>query len=382
MSASPADILIAGGGPAGATAAIFLARANLRVTLCEQKSFPRHKVCGEFMSTHIREPLRQLDLLDWFDHTAGPPVHRVHICNADGPTLTAPMSRAPDGHYPRAISRDALDEQLLARAAQAGATVLQPCKILAIDGSAATGFTARTDHGILHSRTVILAHGLAQRGDMRSTTTPPKTTGNYLCFKTHLAHVDLPDHAIAIAGAPGLYAGLVRTSDLHQPRFSLAFVITRDRLDRHGNSGESQLHALLRDNPQFARLLRHAQPLTPWLASGPLIPGIRTIYHDGRFFVGNAAGEVHALVGEGITLAMRSAALLARTLTQPHALTNLDHAGALYTTQWRREFRWRYLSSLAFANLLMRPSLTSIAASILDQFPPLLPHCVRITGKW
>ena len=44
------DIIIAGGGPAGASAAIHLATRGARVLLAEQKKFPREKLCGEFIS--------------------------------------------------------------------------------------------------------------------------------------------------------------------------------------------------------------------------------------------------------------------------------------------------------------------------------------------
>jgi menaquinone-9 beta-reductase len=116
------------------------------------------------------------------------------------------------------------------------------------------------------------------------------------------------------------------------------------------------------------------------MASGPLEPGIRRIYEDGKFFVGNAAGEVHALVGEGITLAMRGAEVLADVVREL-GLGDLAGAGREYEGRWRREFAWRYGAANVFANLMMRPALAGMAGSVLEAWPGLLEACIRRSGK-
>jgi flavin-dependent dehydrogenase len=103
------------------------------------------------------------------------------------------------------------------------------------------------------------------------------------------------------------------------------------------------------------------------------------VYRDGRFFVGNAAGEVHALVGEGITLALRGAAILADTVA---ALGVGAAAGAAYERAWRREFALRYHAANVFAHVAMRPGVAGVVAGLLDRQPELMRACVASTGKW
>ena len=56
------DVAVIGGGVAGCAAAIQLAQKNLRVVLCEAKSYPHHKVCGEFLSPECTRLLDSLGL--------------------------------------------------------------------------------------------------------------------------------------------------------------------------------------------------------------------------------------------------------------------------------------------------------------------------------
>jgi flavin-dependent dehydrogenase len=367
------DIVIVGGGPAGASAAALLARQGRRVALCEGKAFPREKVCGEFMGVRARPLLARLGTLEAFDAAAGPAITRV-AAHAGRRTVRGEIPVTAEGHAARAISRAALDESLLAAARAAGAWVFQPCHVSAVMGSAAEGFVVRTDGGPLRARAVALAHGLARRGDMAPAAAAP-AAGAYVCFKAHFTGCDLDPATIAIGGAQGVYAGLVASSGA---RCSLAFVVRRDRLARVGPAPDDQLGALAAENAGFRAMLRSATRAGAWLACGPLAPGIRQVYRDGRFFLGNAAGEVHALVGEGITLALGAGGLLADAVAA-HGLT--EAAGRAYERAWRRSFTARYRAAQLFVNLIMRPAPAACAATLLRACPAAMNACVRWAGK-
>jgi flavin-dependent dehydrogenase len=133
--------------------------------------------------------------------------------------------------------------------------------------------------------------------------------------------------------------------------------------------------------------LRDATRVGPWLAAGPLRPGIRVDSNDGIFRIGNAAGEAHPIIGEGMSMALQSAWLLsALLLTRPShsGLANLTwqrDIAARYAAQWRQQFAPRLRLAKIFAQLAMRPLTASAVLWVAKCWPGLLTLGARLSGK-
>lgn len=128
-----------------------------------------------------------------------------------------------------------------------------------------------------------------------------------------------------------------------------------------------------------------AQRAGPWLTVGPLRPSVHHLAADTLFRVGNAAGESHPLIGEGIGMALQSAALLACELTRlsPAAMTAYvaHDVQRCYALAWRREFSRRLHMAAIYAHIAMRPLLARPARALLGRWPKLLTGAARIAGK-
>ena len=121
------DAIVIGAGPAGASAALLLARAGWSVALLERSSFPRAKVCGEYLSASNLPLFDQLGIGTRFRTMAGRPVRKVGLFA--GATMAQAELPRPRGAHPewgRALAREHLDTWLRDEARAAGVAILQP----------------------------------------------------------------------------------------------------------------------------------------------------------------------------------------------------------------------------------------------------------------
>ncbi|EQD78771.1 geranylgeranyl reductase, partial [mine drainage metagenome] len=210
------DVVILGGGPSGATAAILLAQAGWKVAIVEKAQFPRRKVCGEFISGTTWPLLRKLGVADPLMEIAGPIVRRVGVYSGDAMVtaqLVAPTDKAEDGG--RAIGREHLDTQLLKRAAEVGADVWQPFALASFVENG-NGYMCNIinkcsrEERALSSRLLIAAHGSCESGAMPTQNfRRPQRTSDLFGFKAHFLNSTLPSDLMPLLAFPGGYGGMV-----------------------------------------------------------------------------------------------------------------------------------------------------------------------------
>jgi len=376
------DALIIGGGPAGATAGILLARAGWKTLVLEQSEFPRRKVCGEFISAPTLPLLHALGVAEGFHAMAGPEVNRIGLYNAETILETAMPPFKGSAPYGRALGRDRLDDMLLKAAAQAGAEIAQPWKALRLvrqgDRLVCTARQANNKASSdFHARIVIAAHGSWEPGELPSQPAHRATLpGDLFGFKAHFRNASLQRGLMPLLVFQGGYGGMVETDD---GRVSLSCCIRQDRLAAIRQPGMSAGEAVLDYIRSTCRGVREvldgASLDQSWLASGPIRPGIRRSPMPDVYLVGNAAGEAHPIIADGISIAMQSSWLLCRNLLEDIRMA--EH----YDQAWRRQFRARIVASSLFAQLAIRPWVTAMLHPAFRQMPSLLGAGAWLAGK-
>ncbi|ARB91253.1 NAD(P)/FAD-dependent oxidoreductase [Legionella longbeachae] len=385
------DVLIIGGGPAGATTAILLAKAGWSVGLIEKKEFPRKKVCGEFISATSLPLLQILGLEKFYFENGGPEVTRVGLYAGDV-ILTAnmPHMNSSANPYGRALGREYLDTALINEAKLNGVTIWQPCEAIHLQNKNGLFFcTIKKEAKISEtvcSLRVVMAYGSWGK-KIDSSDAKIHKDCDLLAFKAHFKNCSLSKNMMPLLAFPGGYGGLVHSSP---QQVALSCCIRRDTLKnlRLKSPDLPAGEAVFKYIKEHCRGVREVFELAhiddKWLAAGPIQPGIRTCYKNGIFFVGNIAGEAHPVVAEGISMAMQSAWLLSQSLIQFNMKqnNNLNDAGKYYTQQWRKYFAHRIYASIFLAHLAMlKPWGRALLLPIIQQFPALLSLGAKFSGK-
>jgi 2-polyprenyl-6-methoxyphenol hydroxylase-like FAD-dependent oxidoreductase len=380
------DAIVIGAGPAGSTTALRLARAGWSVAIVEKAEFPRRKVCGEFISAPTLRLLAELGVAGDVTARAGPEVRELAVYA--GPRMAVgPMPPAkPPYRYGRALGREQLDTLLLQAARAAGADVWQPFRV--------RGWTRRSGRYCceLHSDAaeteleapiLIAAHGSWDTGRLSL----PREASDLLGFKAHFTGAVLDPDRMPLVAFPGGYGGLVRSDG---GRTSFSCCIRRDALtsSRASMPGASAGAAVLEHAMRTCRGLREslagAVREGAWLAAGPLRIGMHPVCGDGFFAVGNALGEAHPVVAEGISMAIQSAWLLSERFVaaKPGAASVvLDATAREYQAEFRAHFEKRMGFASVVAALAMRPAFAGAASGVLENVPRLLGFGARWAGK-
>jgi len=390
------DVLIIGAGVAGSTAAIRLAQAGWSVALVEKQRFPRRKVCGECVAAPNLALLDALGTGLAFERLAGAPLRRVALCVGED-TLIAPLPRSTDSAHPwgRALGREHLDTLLLHRAAALGATVWQPwivramsreglhhlCRVQARDSG---------DSVTLRAPVVIDAHG-SWGSDPRGEETRrhPARGSDLFAFKGNFTGAELDPDLLPVLTFPGGYGGMVLADG---GVLTLACCLRRDLLQsiRDRAPGVKAAVAVQAHLAASCRAVRDAldgaRQEGAWLSAGPIRPGLRTPSRSPtEFAIGNAAGEAHPILGEGISMAIQSAWLLCDQLIPQRDELIAGRAGAraarVYASAWRRNFAPRIRAAALFAHLAMRAARASWAMPLLRRWPGILTASARFGGK-
>lgn len=320
-----ADVLIVGGGPAGAAAAIRLARAGRAPELIERTTGPHDVVCGGFLGWDALAALARLGI-----DAAGlgaRPIRRLRLIGG-GRTVEAVLP-----HEAAGLSRRTLDAALLAAAGAAGAAVTRGLAVRAADGE--TRRVRLDDDGEIAAEALLIATGKhALRGVARAADTAAGAVG----LRTALGPSPALDRALAGAIElhlfDGGYAGLLLQED---GRTNLCLSVAQARLKREGGV-EGLVATLQRELPALAKRMAEG-PAPDWLAISGVPYGWRARETaPGLWRIGDQASVIASLAGDGIAIALASGMAAADALL---AGTSAD--------VWQREWAARARRPLAVA---------------------------------
>jgi menaquinone-9 beta-reductase len=358
----PFDLVVIGGGPAGTAAAITATRSGARVLLLEAKDFPRHKVCGEFVSAESLDVLAEL----FRDSESGralldtAPVMRRARLFLGSRTVEAPVAPAAVS-----ITRYDLDAALWEAARLAGVETQARCEVTAITGEGP--LEATTSSGVYGARAIVIAAGRwSQFTPDRSMPSGPRWIGvkghfreKHPCSSTDLYFFD---HG---------YCGVQPVSD------DTVIACAMVRSDR-----ATSLPEVFALHPGLSERAAVWEPVMSPVSTAPLIYRQPRPVKGNRLFAGDAAAFIDPFVGDGISIALRSGRVAARSLSSFfRGETTLADCASRYQQEYTREFAPLLAAASRVRSLLSLPVVARAAVFELLRIPGLMPLVIRKTRR-
>ena len=363
------DILILGGGLAGLTNALHLAKAGLHVRLLEKGEYPRHKVCGEYISNEV---LPYLDSLGFEPFSLGATaMERCLLSTVEGKTVEAPL---PLGGF--GLSRYRMDDELYKLVLAQGGEILQET-VEEVEFSG-DQFTVSTRSGQVYTAPLVIgAFGKRSKLDVALDRPFMQKNAPYLGVKAHYAG-DFPEDLVALYNFDGGYCGVSKVED---GRINICYLANYDTFKTYKNLATYE-QEVVRKNPLLNDILNRVTPLFDRpLTISQISFASKENVREHVLMSGDAAGMIHPLCGNGMGMAITSAQLLSQEILQYFASKHPDRQRleAAYTAQWQQQFRKRLLFGRAFNALFYRPQLFAASISMLTVMPRLLPFFIRQT---
>lgn len=373
------EVVVVGGGPAGAAVAVFLRQAGHEVVLVDEARFPRDKVCGEGVSPEAWRLLARMG--------AEAAVRALHPRPVRGMRLTSPDGTAFTGEYGPtrapgfAVRRYCLDRALLDAARGAGVEVREGVRArdLVIEDGVVRGVVVEGGRGPerLPARLVVAADGRRSVVARKLGLLREHRTMRKFAVRGYWSGVEgLTDYG-EMHVTRGGYCGI---APLAADEANITFVLDQREMRAAGGDLGRFYRRTLARWPRIADRLAQARLGGPPRAIGPLALEARRVSAPGAILVGDAAGFYDPFTGEGVTLALRGAEIGAEVAHRVLAAGGHDFReyDRLRREATRDKFRLNRLLQLVVA----RPAIANAVARRLARRPMLANRLVGIAGDF
>ena len=360
------DCAIIGGGLAGLCLAVQLAKNRHKIILFEKNQYPFHKVCGEYISMESWDFLQRLGvpLTDW--HL--PKINHLGVSSTQGFMLNAGLKLGGFG-----VSRFTLDNYLVKIARENGVEILDNCKVQNIDNQQ-NNQIIYTNKGTFLTRLTAGSYGKITPAFMDKNHTPKK---NYIGVKYHIK-TDFPNDKIELHNFKDGYCGI---SKVDNDTYCLCYLTTAENLKNHDKDIKKMEQSVLMQNPFLKRIFNESTFLfdKPEVISNVTF-NAKTTYSNDTILLGDAAGAIAPLCGNGMSLAMRASYLLTPLIEDfLKEKTSKMQLTQQYDMLWQQHFANRIKAGYYIQHLFGNNTMTHFSLKLLNSSPFLLQKLISMT---
>lgn len=363
------EIAIVGGGLAGLTAAIHLSKLGYSITLIEKNTYPKHKVCGEYVSNEV------IPYLDWLGINPkilqSTQIEHLHFSTGNGKSV---QTMLPLGGF--GISRYALDDYLSQIA------IKNNCKILhetvnTIEYMADVFSIQLSNSKVIQAHIVLGAYGKRSHLDQKLERTFIQKKSPWLAVKGHYK-VDFPNNLVGLHHFKGGYCGV---SKVENNTVNICYLADYESFKQNKDIREYQDNVVTK-NPFLKEILEKATPIfeKPLTISQISFEKKKPVENH-ILMIGDSAGLIHPLCGNGMALAIHSAKIACELIDDYFKIaeTNRSKLEEKYEREWNKNFRNRIRTGRWLASLLRQPVLSEVILRLTISFPFLLRAIIKST---
>jgi len=366
------DVIIIGGGLAGLVSAIHLSKNDIDVLVIEKNTYPKHKVCGEYISNEVLPYLQSLDVDPL--QLGAKRIDRFMLSTVKSKLIETEL---PLGGF--GISRYTLDYTLAKKAVENGVTLLQDT-VLDIQFSDDEFRVTTKNKGNYKAKQVIGAYGKRSNIDSKLKRRFIKNKSPFLAVKTHLKG-DFPDDLVALHNFNGGYCGLSKVENDH---INACYIADFKSFQQFNNIQDFQREVIYKNN-YLKTIFENSEPVfSKPLTISQLSFSSKKPVEQHILMCGDSAGMIHPLSGNGMSMAIRSANILS-VLIIDHFKNKMESRESLekaYRSAWNKEFKRRLNTGHIVASLFKMNRFSEFMLLGLKSFPGILPKVIRQThGK-
>ncbi|OEY71383.1 NAD(P)/FAD-dependent oxidoreductase [Salegentibacter salarius] len=368
------QVIIVGAGLAGLTAAIHLSQKGKNVLVIEKKAYPRHKVCGEYLSNEVLPYFNSLNINLEKD------LKPVKINNLLYSTQNAKSIETPLNLGGLGLSRYTLDHYLFNKAEESSAeTILDSVENINFKDHE---FNLTLSSGKELTANIVLgAFGKRSNLDKSLKRDFIQEKSSWLAVKGHYEFPDFPENLVALHNIKGGYCGLSKTET---GAVNACYMVSYKSFKKYKNT-EDFKEKVLFQNAYLKGFFKNAKPIFEKdLSIAQISFQEKSSIKNHILMLGDAAGLIHPLCGNGMAMAIHSGKIASEAILNNFKGKNIDRKNLEneYRENWNANFSKRLKTGRMLQTILINPILASTSQNLVKKFPYLLGKIISKThGK-